>query len=250
MRKISAIVTTKNEEDYIDACLESLSWVNEILVVDSFSEDKTIDIARKYTDFVVQHEYSGPADQKNWAISQVSNKWIILLDADEIVPPSLKEELQQWLKKDTIPFDAFWIPRQNHFMGKMINYSGWQGDKVVRFFRNSCRYNDKQVHEEIITEGIRVSMLKNKLVHYTFKNTSHYLDKMRRYAIWSAMDHLEKTPKITIFHLVVKPIFRFFKHFFFQGGILDGRHGLIVSAIMAWGVFLRYVYLLEKRLQG
>ena len=90
-------------------------------------------------------------------------------------------------------------------------------------------------------------MLQNKLNHFTFKNTAHYLDKTRRYARWSAIDYFEKTPKVTIFHLMVKPSFRFLKHYFIQGGILDGKQGLIISAIMAWGVFLRYVEIIEMR---
>ena len=247
MKKLSVIIPTFNESDNIRGVLESVNWADEIMVVDSFSTDDTLEIAKAYTDFTVQRKYTGPADQKNWAIPQVSHEWILLLDADERVTPALKEEIQGWLQKDEIPFDAFWIGRQNHFMGKKIRYSGWQGDAVVRFFRRDvCRYNNKQVHEEIITEGIRVSRLKAKMEHYTFKSTDHFLAKMQRYADWSAQDHLAKTPKVTYFHLFFKPFFRFLKHFVFQKGFLDGKVGLIISVIMAWGVFLRYVKIKEK----
>ena len=247
MQKISVIIPTFNEEQHIEAVLESVSWADEIIVVDSFSTDRTMELATTYADKLLQRTYTGPADQKNWTIPQASHEWILLLDADERVTPALKEEIQNYLKQD-IEKDAYWIGRQNFFMGKKIKYSGWQGDAVIRFFhRDRCRYNDKQVHEEIETNNIKVGRLKNKLEHYTFKDTDHFLAKMKRYAKWSAEDHFDKTPRVTFFHLFFKPLFRFFKHYFWQRGFLDGKQGLIISVIMAWGVFLRYLYLKEKR---
>jgi glycosyltransferase involved in cell wall biosynthesis len=247
MQKLSVIIPTFNETLHIEGVLESVQWADEIIVVDSFSTDNTLQLAAKYTDKLLQRTYTGPADQKNWTIPQASHEWILLLDADERCTEGLKTEVQDWLKKE-IPYDAFWIPRQNFFMGKAINYSGWQGDAVVRFFhRDRCRYNDKQVHEEIETKGIKVSRLKHKLLHYTYKDIDHFLDKMRRYAKWSAQDHAHKTPHVGFFHLFFKPLFRFFKHFIWQLGFLDGFRGLVVSIIMAWGVFLRYLYLTEER---
>ena len=126
--------------------------------------------------------------------------------------------------------------------------AGWQGDAVVRFFRRDlCRYNDKQVHEEVITEGLRVGYLDNKLLHYTYHNMDHFLAKMRRYARWSAQDYSNKTKRVTAFHLFFKPLFRFFKHYLLQLGFLDGKVGLVVSVVMAWGVFLRYANLMERK---
>lgn len=248
MQKLSVIITTFNEADNIQGVLESVNWADEIMVVDSFSTDNTVDLAKAYTDFVVQREYQGPADQKNWAIPQVANEWVLLLDADERVTPELKAELQNWLSQTEIPYDAFWIGRRNFFLGEEIRFSGWQGDAVVRFFRRDrCRYNDKQVHEEIETAGLRVGNLKTKMTHNTYKNLSHYLDKIRRYARWSAQDYAAKTPKVTAFHLLIKPFFRFIKHYLFQQGFRDGRVGLLLSVILAWSVFLRYAYLWEMK---
>ncbi len=248
MHSLSVIITTFNEEHHIQAVLETVAWADEIIVVDSFSTDRTVEIARQHTRRVMQRQYDGPADQKNWAIPQASHEWVLLLDADERVPEALKLEVQKWLNQEHIPYDAFWIGRRNFFMGKEVRFSGWQGDAVVRFFRRDLsRYNDKQVHEEIITEGLRVSRLEQKLLHYTYRDSTHFLDKMHRYAIWSARDHAEKTGRIHLFHLLFKPLFRFFKHYILQLGFLDGRVGLVVSATMAWGVFLRYVKLMEMR---
>ncbi|MCB9263578.1 MAG: glycosyltransferase family 2 protein [Lewinellaceae bacterium] len=248
MHSLSVIITTFNEEHNIQGVLESVDWADEAIVVDSFSTDRTVEIARRYTRRVMQREYTGPASQKNWAIPQASHEWILLLDADERVTKKLKLEIQKYLNQENIPFDAFWIGRRNFFMGKEVRYSGWQGDAVVRFFRRDlCRYNDKQVHEEVITEGLRVGRLNQKLLHYTYRDMEHFLAKMRRYARWSAQDYDEKTGRVTGFHLLFKPLFRFLKHYFFQLGFLDGKVGLVVSSVMAWGVFLRYANLMERR---
>lgn len=251
MHQLSVIITTYNEEPNIQAALESVSWADEIIVVDSFSTDRTVEIARQHTRRVMQRQYNGPADQKNWAIPQARHEWVLLLDADERAPEKLKLEIQKYLNKENIPFDAFWVARRNFFMGKEVHHSGWQGDTVVRLIRRDlCRYNDRQVHEEIITEGLRVGWLENKLLHYTYRDMEHFLAKMRRYARWSAQDHEKKTKRVTAFHLMAKPLFRFFKHYFLQLGFLDGKVGLVVSVVMAWGVFLRYVNLMERISKG
>ena len=249
MQKLSVIITTFNEAHNIEAVLETVKWADEIIVVDSYSTDDTLELAAAYTSKLLKRKYKGPADQKNWAIPQASHEWILLLDADERITPNLQKEIQSWLNRD-IPFDAFLIGRQNFFMGKKVKYSGWQGDAVVRFFhRDRCRYNDKQVHEEIDTNQISVGRLKHKMEHYTFKDSGHFLEKMERYARWSAKDHFDKTPSVTWFHLFLKPFSRFLKHFFWQRGFLDGKVGFIISVIMAWGVFLRYLYIKEMRLE-
>ena len=247
MNKVSAIITTLNEADNIREAIQSVRWVDEVIVVDSFSEDGTFELAQKLADKTLQRTYTGPADQKNWAIPQADNEWVLVLDADERVPAELAAEIKQLLQQEKIPFDCFWIGRNNHFMGKSVRYSGWQGDQVIRLIRRDrCRYNRKQVHEEIETEGLRVGRLHHKLTHFTFKNLSHYLEKTERYGRWSAQDHLPRTPKITIFHFLFKPFWRFVKHYIFQAGFRDGKTGLIVSAIMAWGVFLRYAFMEEQ----
>ncbi|NUN99197.1 MAG: glycosyltransferase family 2 protein [Saprospiraceae bacterium] len=250
MQQLSVIITTFNEADNIAGVLASVDWADEIIVVDSFSTDNTTALAQQHPKVrLLQRKYIGPSDQKNWAIPQAKHEWILLLDADERVTPTLRSEIEMWLGRGSIPYDAFWIGRNNHFLGQRINYSGWQGDAVVRFFRRDvCRYDDKQVHEEIVTEGLRVSRLNQKMEHFTFKSAAHFLDKVNRYAMWSAQDYARKTPAVTLFHLCFKPFFRFFKHFILQRGFLDGRTGFVVCAILAWSVFLRYLYLLEKQM--
>ncbi|MCP4440420.1 MAG: glycosyltransferase family 2 protein [Aureispira sp.] len=250
MRALTVIIPTYNEEDNIDELLQLVQWANEIIVIDSFSTDKTIEIAQQYNIKLLQRKYTGPADQKNWAIPQASHTWVLMLDADERPTPKLTKEIQDFLTGTEEDYAAFWIGRKSYFMGQAIKYSGWQDDKVIRLFkRDVCRYNNKQVHEEIETTE-KVGKLQHSLEHYTYKNLNHFLDKMRRYAKWSALDYAPKTTKVTLFHLWGKPLFRFFKHYIIKRGFLDGKAGFIISIIMAWGVFLRYTFLKEMHLQS
>ncbi|MBC6994195.1 glycosyltransferase family 2 protein [Neolewinella lacunae] len=250
MRPLSIIYTTHNEIDIIERSLATVAgWSDDLVVVDSFSTDGTAELLAGRPDVILrQRAYQGPAEQKNWAIERARHEWILLLDADELVTPALRQEIDALLAAAELPYDAYWIGRDNHFMGKRIYHSGWAGDKVVRFFhRDRARYDGKQVHEEIVTEGLRVGWLRGRLEHYTFKSLEHFLDKTRRYARWSAQDYAARTPRVGFYHLLVKPVYRFCKHYLLQGGFRDGREGLMISAVLAWGVFLRYAYLLTGR---
>ena len=133
-------------------------------------------------------------------------------------------------------------------MGRKVRFSGWQNDKTIRLIqRDRCRYNDNRVHEEIVTEGRKMGRLNAKFDHYTFRDIEHFVQKQQRYAAWSAIDHDKKTGRVTAFHFVVKPFFRFFKHYFLKLGVLDGQIGFIIAAVAAWSVFLRYVKIVENR---
>jgi glycosyltransferase involved in cell wall biosynthesis len=262
---LTVIFTTFNEEHNIGIALDTVrGWAGEIIVVDSFSTDKTETLVRQYPEVTfMQRKYEGPAFQKNWAIPQSHNEWVLLMDADERVSPEMQLEIETILRGGEISDsahltphtshfipqkDCYWIGFTHYFMGKKVNYSGWQNDKTIRFIkRDKCRYNNNKVHEEIITEGLEVGVLKNKFAHYTFKDMNHFIAKQQRYAAWSAEDKANTTGKITYFHLILKPFFRFFKHFILKKGFLDGYVGFVISAVAAWSVFLRYIYMLENR---
>lgn len=242
MEKLTAIIPTKNEEHNIEAVLQSVSFADEIMVVDSFSSDKTLDLAKKYTDFIIQREYQDSASQKNWAIPQASNQWILLVDADERITPELTAEIRTVLSTPTDK-SAFWIRRKNFFMGKRVRFSGWQNDKVIRLFkRDECRYQEKHVHAEIITDG-EIGRLKNPMEHHTYKDLKTYLTKIDRYATWSAYDRIRKIKKVTWFHLFLRPLYRFFYHYILRMGVLDGKTGLIISVLSGYYVFLRFLKL-------
>ena len=154
--KITLIVPTHNEENVLDRCIGSTKdLADEILVVDSFSTDNTLEIAKSHGARIIQRKYENSASQKNWAIPQASFSWILLLDADEWLTQKLYEELKQIKAQVREPIESgFWIYRSNHFMGKRVRYSGWQGDKVVRLFKKEdCSYKIQSVHSEIMTSG-------------------------------------------------------------------------------------------------
>lgn len=248
-RPLSIIYTSFNELDIIERSLASVAdWSDDLVVVDSYSTDGTYELLQARAGVeVVQRAYAGPSDQKNWAIARARHEWILLLDADEIVPAALRREVDAVLSEQDLK-DAYWIGRDNYFMGRHIEHTGWSGDRVVRLFhRDRARYNDRQVHEEIVTEGLRVGELHHRLRHYTFKNLDHFLDKTRRYAKWKAKDRAAATGSIGLPQLVGKPVWRFFNHYILRGGFRDGKPGLLISIIVAYGVFLRYAYLLAER---
>lgn len=247
MTPISIIIPTLNEAENLAELLALLGWADEVIVIDSFSKDSTEEIAKQHNCTFYQRKYDSPASQKNWAIEKAKNNWIFILDADERPTLQLVNEIQNILKINNDKTVAYKIKRRNYFMGKRVRFSGWQNDKITRLIHKKfCRYNENQVHEEIIAEG-EVKNLKNHLLHFTFKNMEHFTSKMDRYAAWSAQDHDKKTGRITIYHLYFKPAYRFFKHFIWQLGFLDGKIGWTISQIMARSVYKRYVYLLELR---
>jgi len=243
MEKITAIIPTFNEEVHIKAAIESVLWCDEIIVVDSFSTDKTVEIVKSFPQVrLLEHEYEHSAAQKNWTIPQASSKWIFLLDADERPTPELVDEIKDIVKSDS-QYSGFWIYRRNNFMGKRIDYSGWQSDKVIRLFkRDECRYQNKHVHAEIESKG-EISILKNKLIHFTYKDLQSYLKKADRYTTWGALDRFhkwEKTGKrIGIGYLFFRPLGRFLRHYFWRLGVLDGTHGFVVSSLAAYNVYIR-----------
>lgn len=236
--KISAIVTTYNEEAVIERALKSLHWADELIVVDSFSTDQTVSIASQYAR-VIQHEYGYAAAQKNRAIPQASHDWVLILDADEAVSDELANEIRQVVHSTT--HSAFWIHRQNYFMGKPVRYGGWRNDRVIRLFRKgSAQYEDKLVHEEMIVNGT-VGYLNQKILHQTYRSREHFLSKTRRYAALSASDHQNQVRRVTGYHLLVKPAFRFFRNYVLKLGFLDGRVGFTIAWFSAYSVYLRYM---------
>ena len=243
MHPITAIIPTKNEAANIGEAIRAVSWANEIIIIDSFSTDDTLTIAQQYPVKIVQRAFDTHARQKNYAIAQATHNWIFILDADERVPENLVSEIKNLLAYPQPLPVAFWIKRENFFMGKPVRYSGWQYDKVIRLFRrDACLYPEVQVHEEINANG-KVGQLQNKILHYTYSNLRQYLQKWDNYTWLSAHDRAGKTKKVTLFHLAIKPATRFLRHYIWFRGFLDGKVGFIISYMSAVSVFMRYLKL-------
>lgn len=249
--KITAIIPTFNEEIHIEAALKSVDFADEIIVIDSFSTDATVDIVRKSKAILIQRKFDDFSSQKNFAIHKASNDWVFLLDADEIITDALKEEVLQTAKYNT-SFKAFFIYRSFYFKNKKLNFSGWRRDKVIRFFhKDSCKYVGK-VHEKISTSG-KIGFFKEKLNHYSYINYNQYKNKLKSYAKLQAQEILEKGLFVTPYHFFLKPIIRFVIQFIIQFGFLDGYRGFIISWLHAFGVWRRYVevlYLKYKKPQN
>jgi glycosyltransferase involved in cell wall biosynthesis len=242
---LTAIVTTLNEEVNIRECLDSLAFADEILLVDSFSTDGTVAIARSMPRVkVVQREYFGSAAQKNWAMDQVTTPWFLIVDADERIPEPLGREILALLEKGP---DAkhYFVRRENVFLDRVIHHSGWSTDKVVRLIaRGAARYPNRRVHADLSPEGPTPTLL-SPMLHYTCRSLEQYLDKLHRYATWGAADAFRRSRRAGLAELAFRPFWRFVRMYFIQAGFLDGRHGLVLCGLQAWGVFLKWAKVWE-----
>jgi len=243
-RPLSVIITTFNEEVNVAECIESALWADEVLVVDSYSTDKTVEIAKRYPVTVLQREYFGSAAQKNWSLDRVNNDWVLIVDADERVTPELAAEIRGIL---TTPprANGYYIRRKNVVMEKVIRHSGWSTDKVIRLFdRAHGRYPNRRVHADVDIEG-DVPILKSSLLHYTYRSLDQYFQKLMNYADWGAAQGFREGKRAGFLAMCGRPLWRFFRSYILQLGILDGLHGLAVCGLQATGVFMKYARLWE-----
>ncbi|MFQ5876520.1 MAG: glycosyltransferase family 2 protein [Acidobacteriota bacterium] len=248
-RPLTVIVPTYNEEANLQECLASVSFADEILVVDSYSTDDTLAIARRFGARILQHEYVYSARQKNWAIPQASHEWILLVDADERVTPDLREEILELLS--AVPrHEGYWISRTNHFLGRRMRHCGWGSDRVIRLFRRDlARYRDRKVHAEIDLPG-RLPCLRHPLEHHTFRSFAQYLRKMQLYGEWGAAQMYDEGRRAGALTILIRPLVRFLKMYLVRLGFLEGAHGLVLSMLGAFSVYLKYARLWELTLRG
>ncbi len=243
--EISAVIITFNEEKRLEPALKSLAGlVSEIVVVDSFSNDNTIKLAKKYTSKVFQRKWTDYTDQKNYANTRTSFPWILSLDADERISPELREEILA-IKKEEPECDGFSIPRQVYYLGKWIRHSGWYPDRKLRLFRKDrARWEGEYVHERLVIEG-KIQKLSGSIHHFTYRNISEHLDRINKFSELGAQKLYVNGKKCRWHHLVFMPFFRFAKSFFWRAGFLDGYPGFIVSVLNGYSIFLRYAKLRE-----
>lgn len=238
-QKITAIIPTRNEESNIEGAIDSLTFAQEIIVVDSYSTDRTLSICKNKGVRIIQRRFDDFSRQKNYAIDQASFNWIFILDADERIPLELGEEILETINNPK-GFDAFNIYRTFYFKEKKIFFGGWQSDKVIRLFKKEkCRYDGKLVHEKITCDG-RVGFLKNRMDHFSFRNREQYEKKLEFYATLQARELFENQKTVTVMHRWVKPAFRFVVLFFVRFGFLDGRKGFVLARAHSKGVLRRY----------
>lgn len=237
---LSVLVPTKNEIVNVRACLDSVRWADEVVVVDSGSTDGTVEAARAVADRVLEHEYVNSAAQKNWALPQLTHRWSLIVDADERVTPALRSEIETVLG-DGARLDGYWIRRANHFLGKPIRSAGWQRDKVLRLFdRTKGAYEPLHVHAEVSIAGGRVGTLREPLLHDTYRDLDQYFEKFQRYTRWSAEDLRERGVRASAARLLFRPPLRFLRMWLLEGGFREGRHGIVLCGLAAFSVFMKY----------
>ncbi|MFQ5600943.1 MAG: glycosyltransferase family 2 protein [Candidatus Krumholzibacteriia bacterium] len=235
---ISVIITTFNEEKNIGRCLEPLRGFGDVVLVDSLSTDRTVEIAESHAVRVLTHPYESAARQKNWALEKVRNPWVLILDADEVLTPELKEEIERL--PETPPAQGYWIRRESEYLGRHIRHCGWQRDKVLRFFRRDRgAYEDTEVHEEIALSG-QVAMLEGRLLHYPYASIEQHFQKINSYTTRGARDFVAKGGRLALLRMLVHPPFRFLRMYLLHRGFLDGIQGLVLCLLSSYSVLLKY----------
>lgn len=240
--KISALLITYNERDNIGAVLENLAFADEIIVVDSHSTDGTIEQIKAHGNVtLILHPFENYTAQKSFAMAQAKHDWILFLDADERLTPELKEEILNTIKVDEQEIVAYYFRRTFMFKNKKLRFSGWQSDKNYRLFKKSkvAFASDRIVHETLIVNG-NSGVLKNKLIHYSYKDYEDYKQKMVRYGHMKAKEELARGASPNPFHFLVKPAFKFVHHYIIRLGFLDGAKGIVICYLNALSVYARY----------
>jgi len=224
-------------------CLDSSTWADEIVVVDSMSQDGTVAIAREYTDKVYQQAWPGYMEQKNFALSKTHGDWVLSLDADEEVSSDLREEILTEIGKPDAN-DGYRIPRRSFYQGRWINHSGFYPDRQLRLFRSDCgRWTGARVHERVEIQG-SVGHLRHDLLHYPYKGTiSGQLQTVNSFSSLLAQDMYEKGKRYHLWLLVLRLAFKFLEVYVFKLGFLDGLAGFIIAITSAYALFVRYVKL-------
>ncbi|MDX8389871.1 MAG: glycosyltransferase family 2 protein [Mariprofundaceae bacterium] len=246
MNQLSVVVITFNEADNIARCLDSIPFADEIIVVDSGSTDDTCAIAKRYTDKVIIKSFVGFGEQKQFAVDQATGDWILSLDADEWLSEALQKSIRALLKQpiETVP-EGYMIYRLNYYLGKPMRHCGWYIPITRLFKRGKGRFNDKLVHEEVLLDG-EGGTLHGDILHVPYHDVFHHIEKIQRYAKLDAKEVLRRGRSFKHLHLpihiVLRPIWKFFEKYFLQQGIREGAHGLILSVLAAFGVFLIHVH--------
>jgi glycosyltransferase involved in cell wall biosynthesis len=244
LEKLTIIILTLNEEDFIEGAIEASSFADEIIVIDSYSTDKTPELVKKYNVVFIQHLFENFSNQRYFAAKHATNNMILFVDADERIPNLLKEEIQNVLKKDELN-SGYEIFISGFFMGRRMKHGGFQNNWKLRLFnKRLCWYDESLlVHEKIIVKEGKTVRLKHSMDHYTFRSWNHYIKKKQLYAELQSQELHNKGIKPNAFHFIIKPIYRFLNHYIFRGGFLDGFPGFAVAFGNAYVVATRYIKL-------
>ena len=248
MIKFSILLPTYNCEKTIEQTLASIKWADEILVVDSFSNDSTLDIVKEYGVNVIQHEYINSARQKNWALQYCTHDWVFQIDSDEIL-----EEMAEAIIRDSINnagenTHCFKMPRKNHVLGKWVKYGGLYPDWEYRLFRKEYgKWWDREVHSRIVVPG-GIESLETPLIHHGMSNISKQLSNLDRYTRYEADELIKRNIKFSFVKWILGPIYIFMKRYFLLRGFRDGWRGFFLAVYASFYIFMSHAKLLEIQL--
>jgi glycosyltransferase involved in cell wall biosynthesis len=247
MATLSVIVLTLNEERNLADCLESVRWVDEVILVDSGSTDKTIAIARQYTANIHTIAWQGYGAARNFGVAKAKGEWILWLDADERVMPELAEEIREIVRKNDPAVAGYSVARRAFFLGRWIRHCGWYPSRVTRLFRREKgKFSETRVHERLLLDGPVVTT-SHDLIHYTDPDLNHYFTKFNKYTSLAVEDLRAQGRRFSLVDLLVRPPFMFIKMYILRAGFLDGIQGLILSVLSSAYVFTKYAKLWESQ---
>ena len=245
MPAVSATIITLNEAEHVADAVASLSWADEVIVVDCGSTDDTVAIASRNGARVEFRAWTGWIDQKNFAASLARNNWIFSLDADERVSPELAQEIRALLQTDP-PIGAYRMPRVTFHLGRWIRTTDFYPDYQARLYdRRAARWRGKYVHESVALDEGRPGQLRGEVLHYSFRDLRDQLDRINVYTSLGARQMYEAGRRASVLHLLIHPPAAFLRNYILRRGILDGSVGLTISMLQAWSVFLKFAKLRE-----
>lgn len=242
LNNISVIIITYNEEENIERCLEGVKWADEIIVVDSFSTDRTVEICKDYTDKVIQRKWEGFGPQKQFALEQGTSDWVLSIDADERVSRELKDEILSI--KGESGKDGYYIPRKFYWLGKPMRFGGCGKEKHLRLFRREKARFQGFVHEKVFIDG-ETGCLKNPLIHVSYKNIEDYFHKFNLYSTLGADRRFKEGKKIPFALQVVASLGDFLNRYLLKLGFLDGMHGFLWAGFSSFHRMVKYAKLWE-----
>jgi len=246
MAKVTAYTLSFNEASQIRAVMESIKWADEIILVDSFSTDGTVEIAREYNARIISEKFCGFGKLRNLALDASSNDWMLSIDADERCTPELAAEVRREVINPQ--FDAYHVPRKSHFLGKWMRHSGWYPDyRQPQFFnRKKMRYREDLVHERFELNG-KLGYLHEHALQYPWDTIEKACAKLQRYSTLMAQRYSDMNRRPSLSKTILSPAAMFARVFFFKQGFRDGRHGFVLATLYAYYTFLKYAKLWEMQ---
>ena len=240
--QLTVVILTKNEEHNIADCIESVCWADEVVVFDSLSQDRTVEIAQELGAKVIQRPFRDYADQRNAALEAVESHWVFFVDADERATSELAAEVRQVIEDETKA--GWWVPRHNYIFGRLTRRAGWFPDYQLRLLKRECaRYDPaREVHEVVILDG-QAGYLKNVLIHYNYDTLSQFLERQNRYTDYEARILYEQGIRPRLRNFILQPLREFRRRYVSLQGWKDGFHGLLLSGLMAYYNLIMYVRL-------